>query len=174
LVFDIDLPKGGSVCLSPLMMSYDAIEGILLMKGPTPELFAVFMALAISILPDSALSPHVEAAVGALAAAHLFGKTWPKVSPFDFTFEKMSPLFVELWNIYQRNDKKLFVGVLNKFSDAQTQQQTEPEDSARFLVTELSAASGREFPDLLDKMLHQMEIQLPEYRFEEEDNGGTG
>jgi hypothetical protein len=169
LVFDIDLPKEGSVCLSPLVMSYDAIEGILLMKGPTSDLFAVFMAMAISLLPDSTLSPYVEAALGALAAAHLFGRTWPKVSPFDFTFEKMSPLFVEFWAAYQRNDRRLFPCVLAKLCDAQIQQPTEPEESARFIVAELSVASGKEFPDLLDKMLYQVEIQLPEYRFDEED-----
>jgi hypothetical protein len=169
LVFDVDLPKGGSVCVNPLMMSYDAIEGILLMKGPTSDLFAVFMELAISLLPEGALSAHVEAAIGALAAAHLFVKTWPKVSPLDFTFEKMSPLFVELWAVYQRNDKRLFHGVLARFSEIQAHQPTEPEESARIIVAEMTAIAGREFPEILDKMLHQVTNQLPEYHFDEED-----
>jgi hypothetical protein len=171
VVFDIDLPKGGSVSVSPLMMSYDSIEGILLMKGPTSDLFAVFMAIAITFLPDGALSPHVEAAIGALAAAHIFAKAWPKVSPFDFTFERMSPLFVELWSIYQRNDRKMFPGILARFAEAQAQRPTEPEESGRFIIAEVTAAAGKDFPDLVEKMHKPADAQLPEYYFEEDDQG---
>jgi hypothetical protein len=171
VVFDNDLPKGGSICLNPLVLSYNSIEGILLMKGPTPDVFALLMMFAISLLPEGSFRPHVEAGIGALAAAHLFVKAWPKVSPSDFTFDHMSPLFVELYAIYQRIDKRVFPGILAKFCDPHLQHPSEPDDSAKMVVAELAAAMGKELPDLLEKMLHQVDTQLPEYHFDEADVG---
>jgi hypothetical protein len=170
VVFDIDLPKGGSVCSYPLVMSYDAIAGVLFGRGPTTDLFAIFMMLGICSLPETNLEPAIEAALGALVAAHLFLKTWPKASPLDFTFGRLSPVFFELWTIYQRHDKKLIPWALSRFYEVAPRLTSE--ESARFIANELAIAADRDFSSLLEKMLNtapSLQKQFPEYKLEEDE-----
>ena len=173
IVFDYGLPEAGSSSSYPLMMSHEMIAGIFEERTATSEIFAALMMIAIVTLPENALEPNVEAALGALASAHAFCSKWPDTSPMDFTYLHMNPLFNELWEIYSHNDPKLIMTALTRFrSKISSDGVTSHLDSIQYLISEMESISGKTFPQLLENAtikLNQIK-SYPSYKMLEEED----
>ncbi|OHT10298.1 hypothetical protein TRFO_04336 [Tritrichomonas foetus] len=164
IVFDIDRPKNGSTSAYPLMLGYDMIDPIFSIDEPSSELFSLIMMLAITTLPENALDPNIEAAFGALTAAHVFKKSWKKINPVEFIYEHTSPVFKELWKIYSENDVKLIPTALVRFHQHLRVEKTSFEDSIKSIVDEMASIADKDFSKLLEEALHPSEDeQFPLY-----------
>jgi hypothetical protein len=171
VVFDVDLPETGSMSTDPIVLSCDAIEGILKVASVTSEMFELLVMMAICMLPESQLDPYNELALGALAAGHTLSKFFKGFSPNDVMLANMSPVFKELWDIYEHHDRRGFAEVLSMFSYALKAGPMNPEESVKFIVNATEKVMDGSFPTLLEKMMSPQGDDrdlLPEYKFDPE------
>ncbi|OHS98251.1 hypothetical protein TRFO_35371 [Tritrichomonas foetus] len=169
-VFDYGLPDTGSVCSYPLIISHEMISGIFEDISPSPELFAILMMVGIISLPEGSLDPNIEAAFGALAAAHTFAKKWPGITPTEFTYMHMSPLFRDLWTVYSQNDPKLITSALSRFHVNQASKTTPFDESIAFIINEMASIADKDFSALLDTATNRnASQQFPSYHIIEDE-----
>lgn len=177
LVFDIDSPKTGSTSSYPLVLSYDTLDSFINIDTPSSEVFAMILKISIVTIPENSLHPNVEASFGALIASHTLLRIYStKVkSPYEFIYGHMTPIFNELWNIYTRNDKKLFQTIFGRFQHiCKYDPFLTNEESVQYIVSEMESITEKKFPSFLEEALHPGENedeQFPEYIVEEEEDG---
>lgn len=173
IVFDVHSLVDGSTTSYPIVLSHEIVKGIFLYKEPTSELFAALMKIAIISFPEDALNPNVEAAFSALAVAHIFNKKWPNISPEDFTYINLIPLFMEIWDIYKKKGPRLFSAALLAFQQAQAEKKTSYKESIEIIVNKMSSMSNENYSYIIDDALNISNVnshELPSYNFEEEEN----
>jgi hypothetical protein len=121
------------------------------------------------MLPESDLSPYIELAFGALGAAHTLSKFAKPFIPGDVMLTNMSPVFKELWDLYERHDRRSFPEVLAMFRDALKAAPMTPEETITFLVNAVEKVMEGDFSSLTEKMNSPQGDDrdlLPEYRFD--------
>jgi hypothetical protein len=171
VVFDIEVPESGSTSTSPIVLSCDAIDGILAVSNVSSDLFELLVMMAICLMPESQLDPYNELAFGALAAAHTLSRFVKPFAPADVMLPNMSPVFNELWEMYERHDRRHFPEVIGMFRHAVKQAPLTAEESVGFIVSALERLMDGEFSGLSEKMMSPQGDDrdlLPEYKFDPE------
>jgi hypothetical protein len=169
VVFDIELPDTGSTSTSPIVLSCDAIGGILAVSNVNSDMFELLVMMGICLLPESQLDPYNELAFGALAASHALSKFVRPFVPSDVMLPNMSPVFNELWEMHERHDRRNFPEVIAMFRDALKAGSMTAEESVGFLVNAIEKVMEGNFSGLTEKMLAPQGDDrdlLPEYKFD--------
>jgi hypothetical protein len=154
------------------MLSCAAIDGILSITTLNPEIFELLTMMSICLMPESQLNPHIELAFGALAAAHTMSKFVRPFAPSDVMLPNMSPVFNELWDIYERHDRRSFPEVLSMFRDALQSTPMTSDEAVSFLINAVEKVMEGDFSKLSETMQSPEGDErdlLPEYRFDPED-----
>jgi hypothetical protein len=170
IVFDHIVTEAGSQSHDPLVLGFETIDGILPLKSFTSDLFALLMMMALCLLPETGVDPQIEVAIAALAVSHIFAKFVKNFDPADYTFVQMSPLYVELWECYQKQEKQTFPEVFGRFQKAVPGRPPMTNDEVVALLSkDLGSVMQGNISPVIDRLRRptpDRQVQLPEYHFE--------
>lgn len=173
IVFDINSPIGGSTNSYPLMLNCNCIEGIFLNELPSSDLFTALMMIAIASFPDDSLNPNIEVAFATLSVAHTFKMMWPDVSPCQFTYTNVIPLFTEMWEIYEKEDPDIFAKAFFAFQQSNKEKKFTSDESFALIVNKLSSLSNNDYSYLIkDAENYSISTpqKLPQYKVSDDDD----
>jgi hypothetical protein len=80
IVFDVELPANVPICGYPIVLGYDSIRPILIVDGPSADLFCLLMFVGVLALPQQFFNEVDETCLAALAANVAMSRRWPTQS----------------------------------------------------------------------------------------------
>lgn len=138
LVFDVETSENTPICGYPIIFPVASLNSFT-SKQMNQDIFLLLTFIAMVSLPDSAYDHQMEESIAHIAACYSIKEKYPKENPLDHSTMVLSPLFNELWKIYEKDGGTILSTSLKNAHEIYKEEEC---DCWNAMLNEVSLLSG--------------------------------